>query len=323
MVQRLAVAPMMGYTDRHFRYFLRLITPHAWLYTEMLSTTTLLYGDQERLLAYHPHEQPLVLQLGGSDPVALARCAVIATQHGFAAINLNVGCPSDRVREGQFGACLMKQPQLVADCVAAMCAATTLPITVKTRIGVDDCDSYAQLQHFVAQVAAAGCNTFIIHARKAWLKGLSPKENRTIPPLDYPRVYQLKRDFPQLTIILNGGIHTTTQVEAALEQVDGVMIGRQACRDPYFLAALERLCYPATLPPPSRLEVLQQLLPYIRAQLAQGQRLSALLRHTLGLFHGCPGAQAWRRCLSSQAQQPEWGMGGLEQIVQHLVNHAL
>ncbi len=305
---QIAVAPMMDYTDRHFRYLLRLISPHALLYTEMITTGALLYGDPQRLLAYHPAEHPLALQLGGSDPQQLAQCAQIAADYGYDEVNLNVGCPSNRVQEGRFGVCLLKEPQLVAECVAAMKEGLDIPVTVKTRIGVDDRDSYADLYHFITQVSSAGCNTFIIHARKAWLKGLSPKDNRTIPPLRYDVVYQLKLDFPHLKIILNGGLQNLEQIQEALSLVDGVMLGRKLCQQPYFLAEIDSLLYTPSYQAPNRAEVVAQFLEYIQLQLTQQVRLNSVVRPMLGLFHGARGANAWRRYLSEHMHKSSAGI---------------
>lgn len=306
--RRFCIAPMMDWTDRHCRYFLRLISRRAYLYTEMITTGAILYGDTERALRFHPDEHPLALQLGGSDPRELAACARIAAQFGYDEINLNVGCPSDRVQTGRFGACLMAEPALVADCVAAMGEATALPITVKTRIGIDARDSYAFLAQFVATVAAAGCRTYIIHARKAWLCGLSPRENREIPPLRYDMVYRLKEDFPRLEIILNGGIADFDQAQHHLRKVDGVMLGRSAYHNPYLLAGVDKHFYSAPRPAISRHEVIERLLPYLARQLQEGARLHHITRHILGLFQGVPGARAWRRYLSEHSHGPEAGL---------------
>lgn len=299
---RFCVAPMMDWTDRHCRYFHRLLSRHARLYTEMLTSDAVLHGDRERLLGFDSAEQPLALQLGGSDPAALAHCARIGAEFGYAEINLNVGCPSDRVQSGRFGACLMAEPALVADCVAAMRAAVDIPVTVKTRIGIDERDSYAELAEFVDRIAAAGCRTVIVHARKAWLQGLSPRQNREIPPLGYPRVYRLKRDFPQLSIIINGGIVDLEAVEGHLAHVNGVMLGRAAYQNPYLLAEVDRRLFGGP-PPPERRTVVEELLPYIERQLAHGVRLQAVVRHVLGLYQGQPGARHWRRHLSENAHR--------------------
>jgi len=299
--RRLCLAPMLEWTDRHFRFFLRLISKRVFLYTEMITTGAVLRGERGRLLEYDPAEHPVALQLGGSDPQALAECARIAAEFGYDEVNLNVGCPSDRVQNGRFGACLMAEPELVADCVAAMRAAVSIPVTVKTRIGIDELDAYEHLAHFVQTVSAAGCGTFIIHARKAWLKGLSPKENREIPPLRYDVARQLKQDFPQLEIILNGGIQTLEETLEHLKDFDGVMLGRAAYHDPYSLAEADRLLFGDTHPVPTRHEVLENFLPYVERELARGQRLQGISRHILGLFHGAPGGRLWRRHLSENA----------------------
>jgi tRNA-dihydrouridine synthase A len=298
---------MMDWTDRHCRYFLRLISKHTYLYTEMITTGAILHGDAERVLRFHPAEQPLALQLGGSDPGELATCTAIATQYGYDEINLNVGCPSDRVRTGRFGACLMAEPALVAECVAAMKAVTSRPVTVKTRIGIDDQDDYAFLQGFVSKVAEAGCATFIIHARKAWLQGLSPKENREVPPLRYDTAYRLKQDFPQLEIIINGGIIDLDQARRHLQRVDGVMLGRAAYHDPYLLAEADQLLFDDASPAPSRQAVIARLLPYISEELDKGGRLHHISRHILGLFQGVRGARAWRRHLSEHGHRNDAG----------------
>lgn len=304
--RKLSIAPMMAYTDRHYRVLMRLISRQALLYTEMVTTGFLIHGHHpKRALAYSPIEHPLALQLGGADPAQLAICARMAEDFQYDEVNLNVGCPSDRVNTGQFGACLMKKPELVAECVAAMCAAVKLPITIKTRIGVDHQDSYEQLQFFIRTVAAAGCKTFIIHARKAWLKGLSPRQNRSVPPLQYDLVYQLKRDFPHLELIINGGIKTITEVEHHLQQVDGVMIGREAYDNPFLLAEIDHQFFGSSIVNRSREEVVNQYLPYILDQLAQGESFSRVSRHLMGLFQGQPGARQWRRMLSEWRIVPQ------------------
>lgn len=292
---------MLDWTDRHERYFLRLITRHTLLYTEMVSTGALRHGRRLDLLAYDPSEHPLALQLGGGEPAALAECAQLGADYGYDEINLNVGCPSDQVQQARFGACLMAEPELVGACVAAMRAAVTLPVTVKTRIGIDDRDSYEELTHFVGVVAAAGCRTFIMHARKAWLHGLSPHDNRTLPPLRYDVVYRLKQDFPDLEIVLNGGLTSLDQVADHLATLDGAMIGRAAYHNPYLLADADRRFFGDSRPPRSRHQLVTAFLPYVEQQLTQGVPLKALTRHILGLFQGVPGARAWRRWLSEQA----------------------
>jgi len=296
-----SVAPMLDWTDRHCRYFHRLLTRHALLYTEMVTTGALLHGDRRRFLAYNPEEHPLALQLGGSNPRELAVCAKMAEAYGYDEVNLNVGCPSDRVQNGRFGACLMAEPDLVADCVAAMAAAVQIPVTVKTRIGIDDQDSYPELAHFIGTVAQGGCQRFIVHARKAWLSGLSPKQNREVPPLRYEVVYRLKTDFPALEFILNGGLTAMSQIEAILPKVDGVMVGREAYHNPYFLAEVDRRIFGENKPVLARAEVVARLLPYLRQQLAAGIRLNSVTRHLIGLFHGQYGGRAFRRHLSENA----------------------
>lgn len=298
---RFCVAPMLDWTDRHCRFFHRLISQHALLYTEMVTTGALIHGDQHRFLSFNKEEHPLAFQLGGSHPRELALCAKMIEDYGYDEVNLNVGCPSDRVQNGRFGACLMLEPDLVAECVAAMNNAVSIPVTVKSRIGVDDQDSYEHLHQFVAKIADAGCKTFIIHARKALLKGLSPKQNREIPPLKYEVVYQLKSDFPLLTIVINGGVGSLEQSEALLQRLDGVMVGREAYQNPYFLSEVDQRIYNAAEPSKSRHEIMALLLPYIQAQLQNGIRLNSVTRHILGLFHGQPGARAWRRHLSEHA----------------------
>jgi tRNA-dihydrouridine synthase A len=299
---RFCIAPMLDLTDRHCRFFHRLITQQALLYTEMATTGALLHGDRQRLLQFDPHEHPLALQLGGSEPADLAACAKMAEDFGYDEVNLNVGCPSDRVQNGRFGACLMAEPERVADCVAAMRNAVSIPVTVKSRIGIDDRDSYEELAHFTGTVADAGCRTFIVHARKAWLKGLSPKQNREVPPLRYEVVYRLKQDFQPLQIVLNGGITTLEQAEEALRNgVDGVMMGREAYHNPYILAEVDRRLFGRPADAVARSKIVDRLMPYIERQLADGVRLHSITRHILGLFHGEPGARSWRRHLSEEA----------------------
>ena len=299
---------MLEWTDRHFRFFLRLVSRRILLYTEMLTSGAVLRGDRSRLLEFDPSGHPVALQLGGSDPADLAECARIAEQFGYDEVNLNVGCPSDRVQSGRFGACLMAEPALVADCVAAMRGAVAIPVTVKTRIGIDERDSYHELAHFVRTVGQGGCPTFIIHARKAWLKGLSPKENREIPPLRYDVVRQLKGDFPDLEIVLNGGIANLQECVAHLQHFDGVMLGRSAYHNPYLLAEADRLLFGDRHPVPSRDDVMQALLPYVERELARGTRLQSICRHLLGLFHAAPGGRLWRRHLSENAVKPGAGV---------------
>jgi tRNA-dihydrouridine synthase A len=304
---------MMDWTDRHCRYFHRLLSPHARLYTEMVTSAALVRGGQLRLLEHSHEEHPVALQLGGSDPVELAEAARLGAAAGYDEINLNVGCPSDRVQSGSFGACLMREPALVGDCVRAMRDAVSVPVTVKCRIGVDDQDAYADLQHFTETMMAAGVEILVVHARKAWLQGLSPKENREIPPLDYERVYRLKREFPGLVVVINGGITSVEQVREHLDQVDGVMLGRSAYHDPYLLARLEADLYGLALP--ERAAMLEHMRVYIEAELRRGTQLKHISRHILGLFQGEPGARAFRRTLSEGAHLPGAGWGLIEQAL--------
>ncbi|HJU38498.1 MAG TPA: tRNA dihydrouridine(20/20a) synthase DusA, partial [Tahibacter sp.] len=297
---------MMDWTDRHCRYFHRLLSPHARLYTEMVTAAALTHGNRRHLLEHSDFEQPLALQLGGSDPAELAQAARHGADAGYVEINLNVGCPSDRVQSGRFGACLMREPALVADCVRAMRDAVSVPVTVKCRIGVDEQDEYADLQHFTERMIAAGVGTLVVHARKAWLQGLSPKENREIPPLNYDRVYRLKRDFPDLVVVINGGITTVDAVVEHLHHVDGVMLGRAAYHDPYVLARVEEALYGVA--PPSRDAVLRALLPYIEAERERGTAFKHIARHILGLYQGLPGARAFRRVLSERAHRADAGV---------------
>jgi len=292
---------MMEWTDRHCRYFHRLLTRRALLYTEMLTTSAVLHGDRARLLRYDPEEQPLALQLGGSDPQALATCARIGADAGFDEINLNVGCPSDRVQDGRFGACLMAEPALVGDCVAAMKAAVAIPVTVKCRIGVDEQDPESALENFTQAVARAGTDALIVHARKAWLKGLSPKENREVPPLDYDRVYRLKQAHPSLTIVLNGGVASVETALMHLDRVDGVMMGRAAYQEPWRLLAVDPLVFGEAAAFASVKDATLALMPYIERERAQGTRLHAMTRHLHGLFRAVPGARAFRRHLAGAA----------------------
>jgi tRNA-dihydrouridine synthase A len=292
---------MMEWTDRHCRHFLRLISKRTFLYTEMVTAEAVLHGDRERVLGFDAAEHPLALQLGGSDPKKLAAAARVGADYGYDEINLNVGCPSDRVQSGRFGACLMAEPNLVGACVTEMGASSGLPVTVKCRIGIDDQDAEENLDRFIDTVAAAGCTTFIVHARKAWLQGLSPKQNRDVPPLDYARVARLKARRPELEIVLNGGIDSLASATAHLGEVDGVMLGRAAYADPYLLAEVDRRLFGANDTPPSRLDVLDRFVPYVEAQLAQGARLNQMTRHMLGLFHGQPRARAFRRHLAENA----------------------
>ena len=303
----ISVAPMMDWTDRHCRYFLRQISRRALLYTEMITTGAVIHGDRARLLAFDPEEHPVALQLGGADPAALAECARIAEGLGYDEVNLNVGCPSDRVQSGRFGACLMAEPALVARCVSAMREAVAIPVTVKSRIAIDALDEWDTLRGFVETVADAGCERFIVHARKALLSGLSPKENRDVPPLRYDLVYALKSARPDLTVVLNGGVDAHPAIAGHLRHVDGVMLGRAAYRNPYILADVDRRYFGETGPVRTRHEVVEAILPYVEAQLRAGTPLMAMSRHLIGLFQSMPGARAWRRHLSENAYHRESG----------------
>jgi tRNA-dihydrouridine synthase A len=305
----------MDWTDRHCRFFHRLLTGRALLHTEMVTAEAVLHGDRGRLLGFSPEEHPVALQLGGSDPAKLAQAAAIGEGFGYDEINLNVGCPSDRVQEGRFGACLMAEPELVAECVAAMRARVTVPVTVKCRIGIDEQDGEADLERFIAAVAEAGCRTFIVHARKAWLKGLSPKENREVPPLDYGRVYRLKAAHPELDIVINGGVASLDEAEAHLAKVDGVALGRAAYQNPYLLAEVDRRLLGASGVPLLRREVIEALIPYVEKHLAAGGRLNNIARHILGLYHGRPRARAFRRHLSEYAPREGAGVGVLQEAL--------
>jgi len=299
----LSVAPMMERTDRHFRYLMRQITRRTLLYTEMVTTAAILHGDRAKLLDFSPVERPLALQIGGDNPTEAAECARIGEAWGYDEINLNVGCPSDRVQSGNFGACLMARPERVANVVAAMREAVSIPVTVKHRIGIDHLDRYEDLGQFVEVVAAAGCDRFSVHARKAWLQGLSPKENRSVPPLRYDDVYRLKEEFPHLVIEINGGIRNLEQVRGHLQRVDAAMIGRAAYENPYLLATVDRDIYGDRSPIRSRHEVIEAMLPYIKAWCDRGGKLNSITRHLLHLFSGQPGTKAWKRFLSENAHR--------------------
>jgi tRNA-dihydrouridine synthase A len=307
---------MMDWTDRHCRVFHRILTQRALLYTEMVTAPAVLHGKRDQLLAFAAEEHPVALQLGGADPARLAEAARIGADYGYDEINLNVGCPSDRVQEGRFGACLMAEPRLVADCVAAMQRAVAIPVTVKCRIGIDQQDSERDFQTFIDTVAAAGCTTFIVHARKAWLHGLSPKENREVPPLDYPRVHRLKAARPDLTIILNGGLGSLDAALAAQQDLDGVMLGRAAYQTPWVLSEVDARCYGAPPTPLTRVAAAEAMVPYIEAHLARGGRLNNIVRHMLGLFHGEPGARTWRRILSEDAVKDGAGIEVLQRALE-------
>ena len=299
---KLSVAPMLDWTDRHCRYFYRLMSQHTVLYTEMVTTGAILHGKGD-YLAYNDAEHPLVLQLGGSDVKAMTECAKIAEQYGYDEVNINVGCPSDRVQNGRFGACLMAEPKLVAECVSEMQSATNIPVTVKSRIGIDDLDSYEFLHTFIEQVSQADCKHFIVHARKAWLTGLSPKQNRDVPPLDYQRVYQIKQDFEHLEISINGGIKTFEEANQHLKQIDGVMIGREIYNSPYMLSMADQVIYQQDKAQLSREEIVELMVPYINSHVAEGGRAWHVLRHMLGLCNGLAGARKFRQHLSQCASK--------------------
>lgn len=310
---RFCIAPMLHCTDRHYRYLARLLTKQSRLYTEMITTGALIYGDQHRWLRLHENENPVALQLGGSNPAEMAKCAELAEEHGFDEVNINVGCPSDRVQAGKFGACLMKEPTIVADCIKAMQMVTGIEVTVKTRIGVDDQDRYEFLKHFVETIATAGCQTIVVHARKAYLSGLSPRQNRTVPPLRYEYVYQLKQDFPELSFVLNGGLKEKAEILQHLNELDGVMIGREAYDNPFFLADIDKLAFNDTQQALSKSEVLEQYKIYMQQQLDRGIALKTLAQHIFGLFNGMPGARAWRRYLSDNIYARDAGLEVIDQ----------
>ncbi|MGB3138794.1 MAG: tRNA dihydrouridine(20/20a) synthase DusA [Nodosilinea sp.] len=311
----LSIAPMMDRTDRHYRYFMRQLTRHTLFYTEMVTAQAILHGDRDHLLGFSPSESPLVLQVGGDDPQRLATCARIAADFGYDAINLNVGCPSDRVRSGNFGACLMGQPERVADGVAAMMAASPLPVSVKHRIGVDERDRYEDMANFVNVVAQTGCRHFTVHARKAWLQGLSPKDNRTIPPLRYSDVHRLRREFPHLWIEINGGFTNLDQVTEQLVQVDGVMIGRAAYDHPYLFAAVDQRFFAAAELSLSRQQIAEAMLPYIEQWTGRGLKLNKITRHMLLLFAGQPGSRLWKQILTEESCKPGAGVGVVQQAL--------
>ncbi len=312
---RFCVAPMLDWTDRHERYFLRLLSRHARLYTEMVTTGALLHGDVQRHLAFDPAEHPVALQLGGSNPEELSRCAVLGVAAGFDEINLNVGCPSDRVQNGRFGACLMADAALVAECVQAMKDSVAVPVSVKCRTGINALDSDAFLENFISPVKDAGCDVLIIHARIAILEGLSPKENREIPPLNYERVFRMKRAFPELPIVINGGIRTLEHAQEMLSQVDGVMLGREVYHNPWLLSEVDAKLFGENGNVDSRTEVLRQFLPYVERELAAGTSLQHITRHILGIFHGVPGGKAFRRHLSENAWRKNAGLSVLEDAI--------
>lgn len=296
---------MLDWTNRYQRYFARILSKHSRLYTEMVTTGALIYGDQARHLDFFPEEEPVALQLGGSDPKDLATCAKLGESWGYNEINLNVGCPSDRVQNGSFGACLMKEPETVRDCIKSMLDAVSIPVTVKCRIGVDDLDSYEAFRNFISTVAQSGCTVFIVHARKAWLKGLSPKQNREIPELKYDFVYRIKSELPHLTFIINGGVTSLAQAEDHLQKVDGVMIGREAYQNPFLLAEVDQKLFACNQPAKTREQVVNELATFIETERAKGTPLKYISRHVLGLFQGVPGAKGWRRHISQHAYLPD------------------
>ncbi|WP_444914684.1 tRNA dihydrouridine(20/20a) synthase DusA [Microbulbifer sp. TRSA007] len=318
---RFCTAPLLDWSDRHCRYMWRLLSKHARLYSEMVTTGAILHGDQQRHLQFDAAEQPVALQLGGSDPQELAECARVAEEWGYSEINLNCGCPSDRVQSGRFGACLMAEPDVVAAGLTAMREAVSIPVTVKHRIGIDDMEDYPGLTRFVEAQANAGVDTFIVHARKAWLKGLSPKENREIPPLNYDMVYQLKKDYPKLQIVINGGINSIEECQQHLSHVDGVMLGRAAYQTPTILAQVDSQLFGGETGPDA-IQVVEQMLPYIEQEMQRGQRLNHITRHMLGLFQGLPGARRFRRHLSENAHKPEAGPEVLEQALAQVTQAA-
>nr|WP_312324893.1 tRNA dihydrouridine(20/20a) synthase DusA [Acinetobacter oleivorans] len=309
---RISVAPMMDWTTKDYRFFARLFNPNVVLYTEMVTTGAILFGDAKRHLDYSTQEHPIVLQLGGSNPQELATCTKMAEDWGYDEVNLNVGCPSDRVQNNKIGACLMAEPDLVAECIHTMQKAVKIPVTVKHRIGIDDMQSYEEMLHFVDTVAATGCTYFVVHARIAILKGLSPKENREVPPLRYEDVYRLKQERPHLTIEINGGIKTFAETQAHLQHVDGVMIGREAYHNPYLLAEMGQLW---NLEAPDRFDIMEQMLPYIEQRMAEGAPLSIITRHILGLFQNLPGARKWRQALSGGNAKT---LGDVEQAISNM-----
>jgi tRNA-dihydrouridine synthase A len=309
---------MLDWTDRHDRYFLRLISRHAWLYTEMVTTGAIIHGDRDRHLAFNEVEHPVALQLGGSEPADMAECARIGQDYGYDEVNINVGCPSERVHKGSFGACLMATPETVAECVDAMRQVVDIPVTIKTRIGIDEQEDYEHLHNFVRINREAGCRVFIVHARKAWLKGLSPKENREVPPLRYALVYQLKQEFPDLEIIINGGLQDLDRAEQQLEHVDGVMLGRAVYHDPWLLSEVDRRFYGDDHEVVSAREIVEQMYPYIEELIRNGGQLKYVTRHMLGMFHGRPGAKLWRRTLSEKAYREGAGIEVVEEALSYL-----
>jgi tRNA-dihydrouridine synthase A len=318
--RRLSIAPMMDHTDRHFRYFMRLLSKHAVLYTEMITTGALIHGDRTRFLTFNEIEHPLAIQLGGSNPADLAECAKIAEDEAYDEVNLNIGCPSDRVQNGQFGACLMSNKNLVAECVNTINAKVKIPVTIKTRIGIDDLDSYDFLYDFISTTHSAGCDTYIIHARKAILSGLSPKENREIPPLNYERVHKIKQDFPELNITINGGFTQLDEIKSQLHSVDGVMVGRAAYQNPYMLAEVDNFIFDNSEPIPSRESILYKYRDYIEEQLQHGVRIKNLTRHIIGLYQGQPGARKYRQLLSQAIPNDKNNIQFMDDVIRYILN---
>lgn len=321
--RRLSIAPMMDHTDKHFRYFMRLLSKHAVLYTEMITTGALIHGNRQRFLDFNDDvEHPLAIQLGGSNPDDLAECAKMSENEGYDEVNLNIGCPSDRVQNGQFGACLMSNKNLVADCVNKIQARIKIPVTIKTRIGIDDLDSYEFLHDFITTTHEAGCNTFIIHARKAILSGLSPKENRDIPPLNYERVHKIKQDFPELNITINGGFTELDGIKSQLQHVDGVMVGRAAYQNPFMLAKADSVLFENSDIPPTRENILNEYRNYVEEQLRRGERIKNLTRHVIGLYQGQPGARKYRQLLSASVPKGKDNIQFLDDTIQAISDYA-
>ncbi len=315
---KFSVAPMLHCTDSHFRYLARLMSKNCLLYTEMITTGALIYGDHDRWLKLHKEENPIALQLGGSNPIEMAKCATFAEKYKFDEVNINVGCPSDRVQAGKFGACLMLEPKIVANCIKAMKEASNVEVTVKTRIGVDNKDGYDFLRQFVEEIASAGCNRVIVHARKAYLSGLSPRQNRNVPPLHYEYVYRLKQDYPELSFILNGGLKSKSEILTHLQELDGVMVGREVYDNPYFLSDVDGIIYEDDTPSFSRLDILNEYLFYMQTELDKGVPLKIMAQHVFGLFNGLPGARAWRRYLSENIYTKDAGVEVINEAVKSI-----
>jgi len=320
-LHKFSVAPMLHCTDTHFRYLARLMSKRCLLYTEMITTGALIHGDRERWLSLNEEENPVALQLGGSDPTDMTKCAELAEEYKFDEVNINVGCPSDRVQAGKFGACLMLEPKIVAACIRSMKAATNIEVTVKTRIGVDDQDSYDFLQRFIENIASAGCRTFIIHARKAHLSGFSPRQNRNVPPLHYEYVYRLKKDYPELTFVLNGGLKSKSEMLIHLKDLDGIMVGREVYDNPYFLSDIDELVYSEKPSSLTRFDVLEKYLLYVQTELDKGIALKIMAQHIFGLFNGLPGARAWRRYLSENIYAKDAGVEVINEAVKSVTEY--